>query len=204
MTRILTIVFTLTSYWVLAQKFPHEIWHEGKIVLTSEDTIYGDVKYDLQNDLIQININKTIQTYSARKILFFEIFDATGNYFRQFYSLPYQIKPNYKVPLLFELLYEGPMTLLTREHVVMETTPHYNYYYRTSGVNRQKLAYTFYFLPEGKKIYRYEAKKKELTDVIMKDKSSEIKKFIKKNKLKHDRKVDLIKITTYYNSLKEA
>ena len=117
----MTIVFTLTSYWVLAQDFPHEIWHEGKIVLTSKDTIYGDVKYDLQNDLIQININKTIQTYSARKILFFEIFDATGDYFRQFYSLPYQVKPNYKVPILFELLYEGPMTLLTREHVVMES-----------------------------------------------------------------------------------
>ena len=94
----------------MAQDFPHEIWHEGKIVLNSKDTIYGDVKYDLQNDLIQININKTIQTYSAHKILFFEIFDATGDYFRQLYSLPYQVKPNYKVPILFELLYEGPMT----------------------------------------------------------------------------------------------
>ena len=173
-------------------------------VMTTTAPCHSSRIAELEYEVMTTNINKTIQTYSARKILFFEIFDATGDYFRQFYSLPYQVKPNYKVPILFELLYEGPMTLLTREHVVMDTTPHYNYYYRTSTVSRQKLAYTYYFLPEGKKIYRYEAKKKELIDTIMKDKSSEIKKFMKKNKLKHDRKVDLIKITTYYNSLKEA
>lgn len=116
------------SFSAISQDFPSERWHKGKLVLLSEDTIVGKIKYDLQNDLLQVNVRNVLQTYSSRKILYFEIFDETIESYRHFYALPYNVQANYKVPLLFEVLYEGKLSLLCREEIVTESVPQYNSY----------------------------------------------------------------------------
>ena len=128
MRRGLILLFIVHLYFVgYTQDFPSELWHKGKVVLLSEDTIFGKVKYDLQNDAIQINVRNVLQTYSARKILYFEIFDETIDSYRHFYALPYNVQKNYEIPLLFEVLYEGQLSLLCREEVVTESVPQNSY-----------------------------------------------------------------------------
>jgi hypothetical protein len=92
------------------------------------DTIRGQLKYDLQNNAVQVNTRNVMQTYSARKIHYFEIFDETIDSYRHFYALPYSVQANYEVPLIFEVLYEGQLSLLCREEVVTEAAPQYNAY----------------------------------------------------------------------------
>src|SRR5687767_2794932 len=92
-----------------AQQFPSDLWHDGKIVLLEGDTLRGSVKYDLQQDVIQFNSSNQITAYSARKILFFEIFDNSERRYRQFFALPFSSIAGYKVPVFFELLEEGKM-----------------------------------------------------------------------------------------------
>lgn len=197
----LLIALGFLSFRIWAQDFPSEIWHEGRVVLTSGDTLHGSIKYSIENDLIQVDMNNTVQTYSSRKIAYFEIFDLTVDNFRHFYSLPFSTRPNYRIPILFEVLYEGPMALLARELIVLETVPQINYSYRS--YTRRKLTYEYYFLEQGSEIVRYSGKKNDLI-YIMRKQTVQIKKFIKKNKLHYDRRNDLIKITTYYNNLLEA
>ena len=114
------LLIILPSLFAYSQDFPSEIWHKGKVVLEDGDTLAGNIKYDFDNDLIQLSQNTLVKTYSARKILYFEIFDETANSFRYFYSLPYKIHGNYEVPILFEVLYEGKLSLLSREQIVTE------------------------------------------------------------------------------------
>jgi hypothetical protein len=180
--------------------FPSQIWHEGKIVLLDGETIKGNVKYDLENDIIQIDNHNRVQTFSSRKILNFEIFDEGFNSYRLFYALPYKVKPNYETPILFEILHEGSLSLLCREFIVQETMPQYGYYPRFGGMMRMRLSYEYYFLKENGTIDRYLPKKRDLLHV-MRNKSSEVRSFIKKNRLRYDRRDDLAKITAYYNSL---
>ena len=192
-----------------AQDFPSELWHNGKLVLLSEDTIVGKIKYDLQNDIIQINIGNTLQTYSARKILYFEIFDETIESYRHFYALPYNVQSNYKVPLLFEVLYEGHLSLLCKEEVVTESVPQYNSYpysnYGSSPYNqsRARLSYKYYFLDEKGTIQNYNMKKNELMSFFKKH-NQQVKQYIKKNNLKHDKMRDLVRVTAYYNALLDS
>lgn len=188
-----------------AQDFPSDLWHNGKVVLLTNETLQGAIKYDLQNDLVQININNQLQTYSARKINYVEIFDETVKSTRTFFALPYQVQVNYEVPILFEVLYEGKLTLLCREELVTESMQAYNpympySYYPGYGGTRQRLSYRFYFLDERGKIIEYNMKKGELLQFFRK-KQQEIKQYIKKNNLKHDRMRDLVRITAYYNAL---
>jgi len=194
-----------------AQDFPSEIWHPGKLVLLSEDTVVGKIKYDLQNDVVQINVRNVLQTYSARKLLYFEIFDETIDSHRHFYSLPYEVQKNYEIPLLFEVLYEGQLSLLCREEVVTESVPQYNsypynsYYRNTPYSNQQRarLSYQYYFLDEQSGVQNYHLKKNELMTFFKKH-PKEVKQYIKKNNLKHDRMRDLVRVTAYYNALLDS
>lgn len=193
------VFFALPS---AAQTFPSEVWHEGKVVLIDQQEHQGMVKYDLETDIVQVNDEKTIRTFSSKKILYFEIFDQSVDSYRQFYALPYAVSPGYETPILFEVLHEGrPLSLLAREAITTETIPQYSYYYgRSNYYSRYKLVYEFYFFNEKQGIRRYQMKKKELLR-LMDRKSSEVRKFINDHNLRVDRRRDLERITSYYNSL---
>jgi hypothetical protein len=196
----LLIGFCLIGSLAPAQDFPSEFWHPGKMVLISGDTISGEIKYNIETDLVQINGEGRLMTYSSRKIFYFEIFDVTIENYRQFYSIPYDLKSNYKTPTLFEVIYEGKVTLLARESIVNETS-HYNSYYWSGGTyTRQVLSYDYFILRKNGEIQYFSKKYRDLLD-LLKDKQREIKEYIRKNNLKTDEKSDLARIFAYYNAL---
>lgn len=183
---------------VTAQKFPSDLWHEGKIVLLEGDTLRGSVKYDLQQDLVQYGVaNERTTAYSARKVLFFEIFDTSVRKYRQFFALPFTTTAGYKAPVFFELLEEGKMTLLSRESVEYRT---YNSPYYMGSYSRLVLVYKYYFLDDTGNISEFAGNKNDLLN-MMKAKSDEVEKYIKTNKLRYDDKYDFARIIAYYNSL---
>ncbi len=196
------ILFFLFCLEAAAQQFPSDMFHDGKVVLASGDTIVGKIKYDLQNDLIEVITDNVVKTFTARKIIKFTIFDKTVDQYRTFYSVPYYREPDYKVPMLFEVLYEGKLTLLAREALVQETVPQYSYYYYPGTVNytQTRLTYTYFFLDSKGNFTQYNMKKYQLYD-IMDRRGPQIKQYIKKNHLKTDSRGDLVRITAYYNSL---
>ncbi len=208
--RLFFILFLIPAFYASAQEFPSEIWHNGVLVTVDGDTLKGQIKYDLQTDAVQINTSRTIQTYSARKIHYFEIFDETIDSYRHFYALPYKVQANYEVPLLFEVLYEGQLSLLCREEIVTEAMPAYNaypysYYGGTpyNSQSRTRLKYQYYFVDQQNGIQNYNMKKSELYSFFKKH-QQEVKKYIKKNNLKHDRMRDLVRVTAYYNALLDS
>jgi len=194
------ILFSILSISASAQQFAYELWHEGKLILDSGDTLRGNIKYDLQNDLIQYQFNKESnpESYTARKVLFFEIFDATVKRYRIFYSLPYAIAGQYKAPVFFELMEEGKLTLLCREFVEYRTTSSSLYYY--GSYTRLVLINKYFLLKENGEIEEYRGKKNDWYD-LMKGKESEVQKYVRANRLDLDDKYELSKAVNYYNSL---
>ncbi len=180
------------------QQWPFELWHEGKIVLLEGDTLIGSVKYDLQQDLVQYNLpDKKIEAFTARKILFFEIFDNSVHKYRQFFALPFTTTGNYQAPVFFELLEEGKLTLLAREALEYRT---YNSAYYIGSYSRLVLIHKYFFLDENGKIQEFSGNRNDLLNMMGK-KSEDVEKYIKSNRLKVDDKYDFAKIIAYYNSL---
>ena len=205
MKKFIPLLFVISLFNLketVAQEFPSEMWHDGKLVLLEGDTLRGKLKYDFEMDLVQLLSNNVLQTYSARKILYFEIYDNNIGSYRYFYSLPYKIEATYMAPILFEVLYEGQLSLLCREVIVTETVSNYSYYsYRQPYYStRSRLDFAYFFLDQQGEIERYAMKKAELLS-IMKSKSSQVKQYMKKNNLKHDKRSDLFRIVAYYNAL---
>ena len=184
---------------VYGQEFSSDLFHEGFLVTTKKDTLRGALKYDMQQNIVHMIDQGKIKTYSSQKIFYFEIFDVTVDNYRQFYALPYKVGMSYKIPILFELQYEGPLSLLTREAIIQETVPSTGTYWG-GGYTQLRLVYTYFFVNKKGEITLFTGRKKELME-LMKDKSKYLKEYIKEYKLQVDEIQDLIRITAFYNSI---
>jgi hypothetical protein len=198
MKWVLLLISILVFSNGFAQQFPSEFWHDGKMVLDTGDTLRGTLKYDLQSDLIQIQSGGRNESFTARKILFFEIFDTTVKHYRQFYSLPYATSGQYKAPVFFELLEEGKITLLCREAIEYRTYSSPYYYY--GSYSRLVLVNKYFLLEESGEIREFNEKKNDWLQ-LMGNKAEEVQKYAKTNRLDFNDKGELSKIIAYYNSL---
>lgn len=199
MRIIAFIFFCLISVTASSQDFAFELWHEGKLILDSGDTLRGNIKYDMQSDLIQYQASENAkpESYTARKVLYFEIFDGTVKRYRIFYSLPYSTSGQYKAPVFFELLEEGKLTVLCREFLEHRTTSSF-YFYGT--YTRLVLVNRYFLLKENGNIEEYRGKKNDWYE-LMRGNEDEVQKYVKANRLDLDDKYDLAKAVNYYNSL---
>ncbi len=194
------ILVSLISISASAQQFAFELWHEGKLILDSGDTLRGKIKYDLQSDLIQYQTNEKqpkLESYTARKVLFFEIFDGTVKRYRIFYSLPYSTAGQYKAPVFFELLEEGKLTVLCREALEYRTSSSFYYY---GSYTRLILVNKYFLLKENGNIEEYRGKKNDWYE-LMRSKENEVQKYVRANRLDLDEKYELTQAVNYYNSL---
>jgi hypothetical protein len=195
---VFALLFNISA---TAQEWAFEFWHEGKVVLLEGDTLKGLVKYDLQQDLIQYTAGKgdrNTVALTARKVLFVEIFDQTVHRYRQFFALPFTTQSGYRAPVFFELLAEGKLTLLARENLELRT--YSSMYYYGPTYTRQVLVYKYFFLSEDGNINEFTGNRNDLLD-MMGNKSEDVEKYIKGNKLKFEDKYDFARIVAYYNSL---
>lgn len=199
MKKSILVLFLLVSLGLQAQTFSFEYWHNGKLVLEGGDTLTGSVKYNLQQDLVQFQHAGRNETFTARKVVYFEIFDAMSKEYRQFYSLPYAANGQYKAPVFFELLTEGKMTLLSREALEYKT---YSSFYYYGSYQRLVLVYKYFLLEESGNIREFQGNKNEWL-YLMGNQAEQVQRYVKSNKLDFDEKPELTKIVAYYNSLFE-
>lgn len=200
---LLILFFSLTNASVFSQDLPHEMWHPGMIVLDSEDTLKGKIQYDFEANLLQYSVDERIKTFSSQNVLYFSFHCQFFKRFRYVYSLPYQLKGRMNVPIFFEILSEGKITLMAREYVITESNnrfgnPLYNTSRNFSG--REILTYDYYLLTENGDISRYSEKRKDLYPYFGRHQDL-LKDYVKENKLKVDRQADLIKIINHYNQI---
>ncbi len=201
MKRLLILFFfCMISSLASHAQFSKEIWHDGFLVTTEDDTLKGLIKYDMEANIVQLIINKSkVRTFSSHKLFYFEIYDKVVKNYRQFYSVPYEVSSNYTIPILFEVLYEAPLSLLAREALVQENVPNSSIYW-SGNITQDTMARTYYFLDKKGNIQPYTGKRSELMAIMVR-KASSVKTFIKKNNLKTDEVRDLIRITAFYNSI---
>jgi hypothetical protein len=192
------VFFALSLTHASGQNWPFELWHDGKIVLTSGDTLKGAVKYDLQQDLVQYTSHdKTVVAFTPRKILFFEIFDNTVNSYRRFFSLPYSSTGAYETLIFFELLEEGKLTLLSREALEYRSVP-IGFY--GGSYNRLILVHYYFFMDEKGRITQFSGKRNDLIEMFGKH-ADTVQKYMRTNRLRFEEKPDFARIIAYYNSL---
>lgn len=200
--KSLLLILLATSSIVNAQDFPSELWHQGVLVLVNEDTLSGKIKYNLEQDLVQVESGEKTYTFSGKKVFYFQIYDETVDAYREFYTLPYALINQYEAPIFFEVLVEGKLTLLCREAIITKTVSdnNINPYGSSMAISRDVLVYTYYFLDNLGNITKYSMKKRDLLRVLQK-RADKIDQYMKVNHLKADKRYDLSRIISFYNGI---
>ncbi len=209
------IAMSLASFgWAQTRnQFPSQIWHKGTLNLADGSSTSGLVKYDLETNLVQLQA-ETVITFTASNVLSFDIYDEIYGGIRKFYSLPYALNGDYETPVFFEVLTQGEhIALLCREFIATDNRGMNNWagmgmgmgmgmnpFWGPQNIAGFRLAFTYYFLKNGR-LERYSGKKKELFDLLS-GYDEEMQLYMRKNRLEHDQRGDLLRITAYYNELK--
>lgn len=194
------------AFGVNAQTFPSELWHDGEIRLTDGSVKTGNIKYDLDRQTVQLQIGERTQAYDASQVISFSFLQESIKARRTFYALPYAIQNNYKRPVFFEVVVAGKMTLLAREYVVIRnspTTSSFNNRNRYSNYpnfreSRSYLAHKMFFAKEDGVIRESSGKTNDVLNQFG-NARSELKKYVKKERLKLDRLQDVAKLVQYFN-----
>ncbi len=204
---LILVGLSFQSWAQTKNQFPSQIWHKGTLYLTDGSSVNGMVKYDLETNLVQLQ-EETVITFTASNVTSFDIFDETYQGVRKFYSLPYALNGNYDTPVFFEVLTQGEhIALLCREYIATDTRGINNWagmgmnpFWGPQNIAGFRLAFTYYFLKNGR-MERYSGKKKELFDMLP-GYDEELELYMRKNRLEYNQRGDLLRITAYYNELK--
>tara|TARA_B100000214_G_scaffold320050_1_gene255046 strand:- start:696 stop:1319 length:624 start_codon:yes stop_codon:yes gene_type:complete len=203
------IVFIVSVNITFAQQFPSDLWHPGLLVTNQGDSIKGNLKYDFENQSIQLDDGETLKAFNVNNLFFFEIYDETIRDHRQFYSLMYEVGYEYSIPVLFEMVINGKLSLLLRERIVSESTQSsFPSYYAYSMMPRfsnnsgyvNKIKYDYFFLDNDGNILKFKGKKKELYN-LMNDQYQKVKSYISNNKINLKRMSDLARVVSFYNQI---
>jgi hypothetical protein len=199
---------SLVSVFAQNHQFPSQVWHKGNIFLADGASYSGQLKYDMDNNVVQLQA-EAVTTFTASNVVSFEIYDETYGGIRKFYSLPYSLNGDYETPIFFEVLTQGDnIALLCREYIATDTRGMNNWGAMGMGMNPfwgppnftgYRLAFNYYFLKNGR-LEKYSLKKKDLFSMLP-GHDDEIDLFMRKNRLEHDKRGDLLRITAYYNEL---
>lgn len=198
-SAFIIILFT-SSVAALGQRFSSEVFHKGFLVTSQKDTLQGSIKYDLEANVLTVVGKGKTKSFSSQKVFYFEIFDEILENYRQFYSIPYNVNFDYKIPVFFEVVYEGKLSLLRREQIVVRSVNNTSAYWGGGSVRQTVIEYSYFFLDDKGKITFFNGKKKDLLRFMSK-KQTEVRQFIKENRLETDRSSDLVRITAFYNSI---
>ena len=205
---IFIISLLLIHGGVNAQQLSRDFWHDGEINLFSGEVLKGKLRYDLENDNIQLQYAGTLKSFSAYQVESFEFFDEIMKTPRIFYALPYAKRENYETPVFFELYSEGALSLLNREVITYRMVypagmGMWGWGYRPMmGANVPVLEDSYYVLNlKEEKVSKITDTRKDIL-AFMQDKGQDVEGFIQANRIRMDRRSDLVRLFEFYNSLK--
>lgn len=215
----LSVLFVFGVPKLVAQDFPSELWYLGELQLKDGTRLKGNLMYNLEKDIVQLEREERIETYSAQQVISFVLTmpdsDDTQKQagYRYFFSLPLANHTGYKRLRFFEVMVEGKATLLVREYITM-VTDNTNWQRNMGNLRgfsrmdaqslrpntRRVLAHKMYLGSLDGKIHEIPRKRRQVLHLFS-DHEKTMKKYIKAKKLRLDRIEDMARFFIHYNRI---
>lgn len=181
-----------------------DVFHEGVLYLYESDTLEGRIKYDFNGEQVQVQMEERLLAYNTGKIDRVQFKDELTGVNREFRVFEYSLSNNgYDLPVLFDFLLDGKIQVLARESVVWETNTNFisPYTMPITTSQRREIRQLYFRSSISGKIKRYTYSKGDLM-MYVRSKSSQVKSYMKRERLKANRNDDVVRIIEYFNRLK--
>lgn len=218
----LSVLFVFGTLESGAQDFPSELWYLGELRLKDGVRLKGKLMYNLEKDVVQLEREERIETYSAQQVISFVLGAPESDdqeaqeqaRYRYFFSLPLANNTGYKRLSFFEVVVEGKATLLVREYIAT-VSDNTNWQRNRSNLRRfsmmdaqsqlrpntrRVLAHKMYLGSLDGKIREIPRKRRQVLHLFG-DHEKIMKKYIKAKKLRLDRIEDMTRFFIHYNKI---
>ncbi len=186
----------------ICQKTASSDWTKGILFLKNGDTLSLPLKYDLTNNVIYSHKENKLKIWSSSQVIGFQLIDDEQKVLRKFETLYYEKENGYKVPMMFEALYQDKKYSLYRRDLLSTPSVNYNLLGGLSiPIGAAKVQrFDFYAINSRKEIIWFEPNKKSVLNLFA-NKKEPLKNYFKEEKIKVHTIEDLIKIFKFYNAL---
>ncbi|MGF1533992.1 MAG: hypothetical protein ACFCUI_09825 [Bernardetiaceae bacterium] len=199
--QVLVVIFlvsvsTLLPHRLWAQYFAEEHWHEGRVELKDGYKHSGQLRYSLQENLIQFKGENLIRNFNPTDVEYFQFYDEHREQVRHFYALVFEEKP-----IFFELLFNGAISLLNREKLVVRYMNSFGW--GAMGINTvSELHDQLFLLLPGLVIQPVPNTRRELVDLLPAH-QNEIDAYIRDHRIRLRQIGDIVMVLRYYNEIEQ-
>jgi hypothetical protein len=162
-----------------------EDWYQGALVLKSKETLKGEIAVRHDYDVVLFRSGNALTVYPAYKVQSFYIYDDVMERNRQFVSLQL-LRGAATHHQFFEVMLEGYVSVLRREHVVWYS------------VHLETVDYDYYIKKDDVLTLMYKFRRKVLPD-LERSSREDLSAFIRKNRLSRTRPDHVIRIIDHFN-----
>jgi hypothetical protein len=195
----------------MSDAFNVHSWLYGKVVLSSGDSLKGAVIYHPVLDVVQIaGDDGAINSFSPVNVSYFIIvgvYEGRPQLFRSLLWSKGQEQDAFRAPMFFEEICQGNIVLMkrytgkpavsTENLTAASVEPSYYPHFASAPDDMQEFFYVQ--TPDGK-IITLRNRKRELLKLFG-DKSDQVKRYVRENRLDYNDSRQLVAIVNYYNSL---
>jgi len=189
----------LATYPAQAQAFGD--WEEGTVILGNGDTLSGRLFVNLDVDLVEVESQGAIKTFTAFQVLLVRLYEPAKLYASHSAAL----RGTMQVPMFFEVLHPGAFaTLLGRERISHNNAPLVDQYGQTLGTfyGEKNYQYDFFLMNARGRVRRVPVKRSELARFLENDPPAVLVDYIRRNKPDPTERADLVALISFYNHLK--
>jgi hypothetical protein len=203
------LLLCLIGQGASAQDFAKDRWHPGEAHLFNGEVYAGQLKYDLENNNLQVSQSGTIRSFSAFQVESFTFVDDQAKLSRSFYALPYERAEKYETPTFFELLSDGEaVSLLNREVIVQRVVNQgvaggwgWGWGMRPMGVTMPVLENRLFLLDKAQgKVIKLNVSKADLFNHLPRHRE-EMENYAKTKRLDPARLDQAVQLVEYYHTL---
>lgn len=200
------LCFIACHYTLLAQDFEAGVWYEGEVMLNSKAQEKGLIKFDFEDNSIQVKNRNKIQTLFANQFISFSVYESLSDIRRVFFVIPYAENNGYKRPQIFELLFNGKISLVARSTPLYSPTTYpinkrlEIYKDFDASTITQYVSYELFLVDDDGNVQRLKRNKKAVINAFPDNKDS-LARFIKEKKVVVSRPLEMLELVSYYNEL---
>lgn len=192
-----TILFILLGQpAVVGQYFAEEHWHEGRVELTDGQVHRGQLRYQLQENMVQFKSEELVRNFNSAQVEYFQFYDEAQDSIRHFYALEYDQRMQF-----FELILNGTLTLLNRQELIIRYLNGFGRFGTTmqtiSEVNNN-----FFILFPDSDVRKLPTSKRAFVDELPRYRN-QTDDFIRRYRIRLRQTEDLLRTVYFYNRLHE-
>lgn len=194
---LVALVMLTFSFRTQGQYFAEAHWHKGRVELEDGKIHQGQLRYQLQENIVQFKSDDLVRSFNALQVEYFQFYDEAQDSVRHFYALEYDQQMQF-----FELLLNGALTLLNRQELTVRYVSGFGRF-GTAMQTLSEVSNNFFLLSPKNGVQQLPTSRRAFVDELPQHRN-QLDDFMQRNRIRLRQTADILHTLRFYNQLEKS